>query len=307
MRNNKKLIVALTGAVLFGLVAVALVTRYLANAQAYTKSLNNVVIAKQSIPVGTKITAEMLDATAIPNGSMPDGAFKDVAKVVGRVAIIPIGMREPLTDTKLAPEGAAGGLPAVIPEGYRAMTVKVDDVVGLSGFALPGSFVDVVCVITPADQQGGANPISKIILQNIKVLASGSKIDQPQNEREPSPGVKAVTLQVTPEQAERLALATNEGKLQLVMRNYGDQADTQTRGVNKASLLSGESYVPPPAAPKVEAPKAAAQPAPMRRQPIRYVEPREEKRPAPAPAAPVAPRDSVEMIEGAKKKNVEFP
>ena len=305
MRNNRKLIIALTGAVLFGMVAVALVTRYLANAQAYTKSLNNVVIAKVPIPVGTKITAEHLGTASIPNGSMPDGAFKDIDKVAGRVAIIPIGLREPVTDTKLAPEGTAGGLSAVIPEGYRAMTVKVNDVVGLSGFVMPGSFVDVVCVITPADQQSNGGPVSKIVLQNIKVLASGGDIDRPKDESEPN-SVKAVTLQVTPEQAEKLALAVNEGKLQLVMRNYGDQDDAQTRGVNKGTLLNGDSYVPPPA-PKVEAPRAPApaQPAPVRRQPIKYVAPPAEK-PAPPPA-PVAPRDSVEVIEGTKRKNVEFP
>ena len=303
MRNNKKLIIALTGAVLFGVVAVTLVTRYIANAQAYTKSLNNVVIARAPIAVGTKITAEHLGTASIPNGSMPEGAFKEPEKIVGRVAIIPIGLREPVTNTKLAPEGTAGGLSAVIPEGYRAMTVKVNDVVGLSGFVMPGSFVDVVCVITPPDQQSSGNPISKIILQNIKVLASGSEIDRPKDEREPN-SVKAVTLQVTPEQAEKLALAVNEGKLQLVMRNYGDQDDAQTRGVNKGTLLNGDSYVPPPA-PKAEAPKAPA-PAPVvRREPVRYVAPREEK-PAPPPA-PAPPRDSVEVIEGTKRKNVEFP
>ena len=304
MRNNKKLIIALTGAVLFGIVAVTLVTRYVANAQAYTKSLNNVVIAKVPIAVGTKITAEHLGTASIPNGSMPEGAFKESEKVVGRVAVIPIGLREPVTDTKLAPEGTAGGLSAVIPEGYRAMTVKVNDVVGLSGFVMPGSFVDVVCVITPADQQSNGNPISKIILQNIKVLASGTEIDRPKDEREAN-SVKAVTLQVTPEQAEKLALAVNEGKLQLVMRNYGDQDDAQTRGVNKGTLLNGDSYVPPPA-PKAEAPKAPAPAQPVvRREPVRYVAPREEK-PAPPPA-PAAPRDSVEVIEGTKRKNVEFP
>src|SRR5688500_7515459 len=98
MRSNKKLIIALTGAVLFGMVAVALVTRYLANAQAYTKSLHNVVVAKVPIPVGTKITAEHLGTTSIPNGSMPDGAFQKLDKVVGRVAIMPVGVREPITD-----------------------------------------------------------------------------------------------------------------------------------------------------------------------------------------------------------------
>ena len=110
------------------------------------------------------------------------------------------------------------------------MTVKVDDVVGVSGFIMPGSFVDIVVVVTPLSQAGAANgPISKIVLQNIKVLASGAKIDSPENQRQPSE-VRAVTVQVTPEQAEKLVLAANEGKLQLVMRNYSDQEDTQSIG-----------------------------------------------------------------------------
>jgi pilus assembly protein CpaB len=305
MRNNKKLIIAMTGAIIFGMVAVMLVTQYLANAQAYAKSLNDVVVAKMPIPIGTKITADLLTTASIPVGSMPEGAFNQVEKVAGRVAVIPIGLREPITDVKLAPEGVGGGLSAVIPEGYRAMTVKVDDVVGLSGFVMSGSFVDVVCVITPPSQQSGADPVSKIILQNIKVLASGVNLDRPKDEREAS-SVKAVTLQVTPEQAEKLALAVNEGKLQLVMRNYVDQNDAQTRGANKGTLHNGDSYVPPPAA-RVEEPKPAApaQSAPVRRQPIRYVAPREEKA-APAPS-PAPRRDTVELLEGTKRKNVEFP
>ena len=109
------------------------------------------------------------------------------------------------------------------------MTVKVDDVVGISGFIMPGSFVDVVVTIDPREGGGMQDPISKIVLQNIKVLANGQNIDKPENEREAN-SVKAVTLQVTPEQAEKLALAATEGKLQLVMRNSdrpGRRADTR--------------------------------------------------------------------------------
>ena len=108
----------------------------------------------------------------------------------------------------------------MIPEGYRAMTVKVDDVVGISGFIMPGTLVDVVVTITPDDRS--SDPISKIVLQNIKVLASGQNIDKPKNDREVERSIRAVTLQVTPEQAEKLALASSEGKLQLVMRNSVD-------------------------------------------------------------------------------------
>jgi len=218
-----------------------MVTRYLASVQQYTKDLNNVVVAKVEIPLGAKITVDQLGLTPIPNGSAPEGAFRKIEEAVGRVAITPIGVREPITNLKLAPEGVGAGLPAVIPEGYRAMTVKVDDVVGVSGFIMPGSYVDIVAVIVPVNQTAASQgPISKIVLQSIKVLASGARIDSPENQRTPS-DAKAVTLQVTPEQAEKLVLAANEGKLQLVMRNYTNQDDAQTNGANKGSLLTGDS------------------------------------------------------------------
>jgi pilus assembly protein CpaB len=300
--RNKRFIVALTGAIVCGLVGVMLVTRYLSSVKAFTKDLGNVVVAKQEIPLGEKITAEYLALAPIPNGSLPEGVFRRMDDVVGRVAITPIGARETITSMKLAPEGTGAGLSAVIPEGYRAMTVKVDDVVGVSGFIMPGSFVDVVAIIVPIGQQGveAQGPISKIVLQSIKVLASGPKIDSPENQREPT-SVKAVTLQVTPEQAEKLVLAANEGKLQLVMRNYGDQEDTKTKGANKATLLSGESYVPQPAAP---AEKAAPSTPVVKRAPAvtrAHVTVGQEK------VVPPPPRNSVELIEGNKRREVDMP
>lgn len=298
--RNKRFIIALTGAVLCGLVGVMLISRYLSSVQAFTKDLGNVVVAKTEIPLGEKITAEQLAMAPIPNGSAPEGVFRKMDDVVGRVAITPIGVRETITNMKLAPAGTGGGLSAVIPEGYRAMTVKVDDVVGVSGFIMPGSFVDVVAIIVPNAQQGieGQGPISKIVLQSIKVLASGPKIDSPENQREPTT-VKAVTLQVTPEQAEKLVLAANEGKLQLVMRNYGDQEESQTKGASKNSLLSGESFAAPPPRSQQTA-QPLKPPAQARR--VSVPLPKEEK-----PAAQPVSRNFVELIEGAKRREVDIP
>lgn len=304
--RNKRLVFVLCGAVVFGLVAAVSVSRYLSSAQAYTKDLNSVVVAKVGIQPGEKIIAEQLEVVQFPRTAVPDGVFESADKLVGRVAVVNVAAREPITDFKLAPEGSAGGLSAMIPEGYRAMTVKVDDVVGVSGFVMPGALVDVVVVINPVDTGGPQNPISKIVLQNIKVLASGPKIDQPKNEREPT-AVTAVTLQVTPEQAEKLVLASNEGKLQLVMRNYGDQEDSNTPGANKNSLMSGETMAAPPP-PTAEQPKPSA-PRPAARPRERYYIPREERPAAPvavATPAPPPPRRTVEMLEGAKKTKVEL-
>ncbi|HEY6231645.1 MAG TPA: Flp pilus assembly protein CpaB [Pyrinomonadaceae bacterium] len=295
--RNKRFFIVLAGALLFGLLAAISVTRYLSSAQAYSRNLNRVAVAKVAIPLGTKIIPEQIMVVQFPPESTPDGAFDTVEKLAGRVAVMNIAPREPITEARLAPEGTAGGLSAVIPEGYRAMTVKVDDVVGISGFVMPGTLVDVVVVIDPAEKAGMQDPISKIVLQNIKVLANGQNIDKPADQREAN-SVKAVTLLVTPEQAEKLALASSEGKLQLVMRNSIDQGDQQTMGINKRGLLGGERAqpVPEPGSLKSE------QPAPLpKARPVRS-----EPKPV-APPAPAPPKASVEMIEGAKKRNVDFP
>jgi len=299
--RNKRFLIVLTGALLFGLLAALTVSRYLSNAQAYSKNLSPIAVAKVAIPLGTKIIPEQLTVVQFPKDAMPDGAFTSVDKLAGRVAVVNIPVREPVTESKLAPEGTAGGLSAVIPEGYRAMTVKVDDVVGISGFVMPGTLVDVVVVIDPEEKGAQAQgPISKIVLQNIKVLANGQNIDKPENQRDAN-SVKAVTLQVTPEQAEKLALASSEGRLQLVMRNSIDQGDEQTTGVDKRTLLGGERAVPAPEPGSLKSeqpPRQDSRPAPRR------LRAQVEAKPATAPAPP---RASVEMIEGAKKRSVDFP
>ena len=297
--RNKRFFIVLVGALIFGVLAAISVSRYLSSAQAYTKNLSKVAVAKVQIPLGTKIIAEQVTVVQFPKESTPDGTFESPDKLVGRVAVMNIPAREPITESRLAPEGTAAGLSAVIPEGYRAMTVKVDDAAGISGFIMPGAFVDVVVVIDPREGSGMQDPISKIVLQNIKVLANGQNIDKPENQREAN-SVKAVTLQVTPEQAEKLALASNEGKLQLVMRNQIDQGDEQTKGVNKRELITGSDRAmpaPEPGSMKSEQPKDT--------RPVRRVRVPAEPKAAPAPE--VKPRTQVEMIEGAKKRSVEFP
>jgi pilus assembly protein CpaB len=298
--RNKRFFFVLAGALIFGLLAAVSVSRYLSSAQAYTKDLHRIAVAKVAIPVGTKITPDQITMVQFPKDSMPDGTFEAAEKLTDRVAVVNIAAREPITETRLAPQGTAGGLSAIIPEGYRAMTVKVDDVVGISGFIMPGTLVDVVVVIRP-DDSSAQGPISKIVLQNIKVLANGQNIDKPDNERDAN-SVKVATLLVTPEQAEKLALASSEGKLQLVMRNSIDQGDEQTKGENKRSLLTGEraAPAPEPGSLKSEQPKPVVKSIPVRPRV------RAEVKPAPA-AAPQTPRASVEMIEGAKRRNVDFP
>src|SRR5215813_13099704 len=262
--RNKRLIIAIAAAVVFGLIAAVSVSRYLAKAQAYTKNLNNVVVAKVDIPIGTRIIEEYLTVAQLPRSAAPDGTFVKVDdNLIGRVAVTRIAAREPITENRLAPLGSAAGLSSVIPEGYRAMNVRVDDVVGISGFIMPGALVDIVVVIEPPDSDKQKERVSKIVLQNIKVLANGANLDKPKNEKEVD-RVKTVTLQVTPEQAEKLALASSEGRLQLVMRNSIDQNDEVTSGATKKTLLDGERALPlPDAGPTKEvktAPRQSAAP-----------------------------------------------
>jgi len=299
--RNKRFFIVLVGALIFGVLAAVSVSKYLSSAQAYSKNLNKIAVAKVAIPIGSKIIPEQIMVVQFPKESTPDGAFEAPEKLAGRVAVTNIAAREPITESRLAPEGTAAGLSAIIPEGYRAMTVKVDDAAGISGFIQPGTLVDVVVVIDPREGSGMQDPISKIVLQNIKVLANGQNIDKPKDEREAN-SVKAVTLQVTPEQAEKLALASSEGKLQLVMRSQIDQGDEQTPGVNKRQLLNGDraTPAPEPGSLKSEQPKTDSRP-------VRRVSVAPKPVAATAPAPQPTPRASVEMIEGAKKRSVEFP
>ena len=305
--RNKRLLIALFAAVAFGLIAAVSVSRYLQNANLYTKNLSNVVVAKVEIPIGSRIVAEQLAVAQFPRTVTPEGTFATIdEKLLGRVAVTRISPREPVTEARLAAVGMAGGLASVIPDGFRAMTVKVDDVVGISGFIMPGTLVDIVVTIIPPDNSKGRERVSKIVLQNIKVLVSGQNIDKPKNEKE-TERVRAVTLQVTPEQAEKLALASSEGRLQLVMRNSVDQSDEQTPGANKATLLAGEKALPipePGLGPKEE--KTRTTTTVMRRPKTRIV-PVANPAPASSAQAPPPPRPTIEVIKGAKKENVDFP
>ncbi len=307
--RNKRLLFVLGSAVVFGLLAAVSVSRYLSDAQASARNMNNVVVAKVDIPLGTKIEAEQLQTVQFPANAIPEGTFAEAPKLVGRVAVVGIAAREPVTDFKLAPEGSQGGISAVIPAGYRAMTVKVDDVIGVAGFLQPGTMVDVLTVIDPPGNNISSNPISKIVLQNVKVLASGQNLDKPKDERE-ADAVKAVTLQVTPEQAEKLALASTEGKLRLMLRNMIDQDDEQTQGADKQSLLGGERATTPPPPGSLKSEQTQPAPQPVRRAPrpqfparVSQAAPAE----APKPQPPPPPRPNVEMIQGTKRSTVEFP
>jgi pilus assembly protein CpaB len=261
-----------------GLAAVVLAARWLS--EQASGSSRQLVVAARSVELGQPLNASLVELVPWPTSVVPDGAFTSLAEVEGRVATAQVQRGELILETRLAPIGTKGGLSAVIPDGKRAITVKVNEVVGVAGFALPGNYVDVM-VNTQDDNQ---RPISKIVLERILVLAVAQEAGR--DDTKPKV-VNAVTLEVEPSQAERLDLARSVGTLSLVLRNQIDVNATVTRGIRKNDLLGQPSATPP------EAPKAAA--APVRRV-ARAPAPVAAPAPAPVPAAPV-----VEVIRGVQR------
>ncbi len=218
-----------------GLGVVVLASRWVS--QQATVASSKIVVAAQDIDLGTPLTPQMLKVADWPKGSVPAGATEDIKTLDTRVVKTSLLRGEPVLESKLAPLGATGGLSAVIKEGNRAMTVRVNDVVGVAGFALPGNYVDIV--VNTEDESVKADnvnkSISKIVLEHILVLA----VAQEQNRDETKPiVVNAVTLEVTPEQAEKLDLARSVGSLSLVLRNQIDTSVVTTTGSTKKDLLN---------------------------------------------------------------------
>jgi pilus assembly protein CpaB len=238
--KNKRALVVMAVAILFGLTAVVLASRWLLLQP--STSAGHIVVAATDINLGQRLTSDMLKLTDWPADSMPKGAFTDPQKLVGRVLKNSVLAGEPVSETKLAPAGTLGGLSALISEGKRAITVRVNDVIGVAGFTLPGNYVDII-VSTEKDagpEQGAREQsISKIVLERILVLAVAQEVNR--DETKPRV-VNAVTLEVTPEQAEALDLARSVGTLSLALRNQVDPQSAQTTGATKLTLL-------PPAAP----------------------------------------------------------
>ena len=175
-----------------------------------------VVVAAADLSLGTELKKEDLAVVNFPKGSAPEGTFERVQDVIGRGLIVSMVKNEPLLPGKLASKEAGAGLPPIIPEGMRAVSVRVNEVIGVAGYVLPGTHVDVVATASPTSRTEDAT--SKLILSNVQVLTAGTRLEQDQDKGKPMQ-VTVVTLLVYPDQAERLALASTEGKIQLALRN----------------------------------------------------------------------------------------
>ncbi|WP_321861378.1 Flp pilus assembly protein CpaB [Burkholderia cenocepacia] len=272
--KNSRAVMMLVVAMIAGLAAVVFASHWLM--QTSTSSVTSVAVATTDLNLGEPLGPNQIHLVSWPSGSVPTGAFTDTKALEGRVVRTSLARGEPVIETKLAPVGTKGGLSAVIADGSRAITVRVNDVVGVAGFALPGNYVDVI--VNTQEQQGKTDgqSISKIVLEHILVLAVAQQVSR--DDTAPKV-VNAVTLEVTPDQAERLDLARSVGTLSLVLRNQVDQKTLTTGGATKLTLLGKE-------------PVPEALPAPVHARPIRMH--------VASHAAPEARRDCVGVLTGVK-------
>jgi pilus assembly protein CpaB len=229
-----------------------------------------VVVAKTPIDPTSLLSAVQLKTEVWHQETPPQGSFKNLEQVVGRVTVTSILPGELITENKLAPKGTVPGITALLSPNQRAMTVKVDEASGVAGFLTPGNRVDVVVVVDKGEFD--KDPIAKLLFQNLKVLGTGQKLENRPGDKPQI--VPTVTLEVTPEQGERLALAAQEGRISLVLRGQGDQQLVETLGAD-TSMLFGK-------------PKKAISPAP----------------PAAVTVAP--PVRAVEIIRGLERTPVTF-
>lgn len=240
----------------------------------------SIAVAARALPIGARLTAADIKMVEWPTASPIAGAITKVDDAVNRGLMASVVENEPFTGGKLAAPGAGAGLPAKIASGMRAISVKVDDVVGVAGFAVPGAHVDVVVSITQREQS-----IARVVVSNVEVLAAGTRNEQAQSVVTRQSPDSVVTLLVTPGDAERISLAASTGRITLTLRNPLDTTATDTSGTKVAALLGQPEAPPPaPAAVRSAAPRVVRAPAP-------------DTPPPPPPPAPY----TVETIRAAKR------
>ena len=216
-----------------------------------------VVVAAKDIVAGSILETDLLKTVPWPQDLTVTGALSDTEALKGRVVRYPLAPGEVILENKLAPRGTPGGLAGIIENNKRAVTVKVDEASGVAGFINPGNHVDVM--VTMARNEYKEDPITQAVLQNLKVLGKGQDIEQPKNGEKPQI-VPTVTLEVDPDQGERLALAAKEGQITLALRGWTETKLPATGGVKISSLLPGAKKTEP----AFEAPIDSPPPAPKK-------------------------------------------
>lgn len=250
----------------------------------------SVAVAAADLSRGAVLTKGMMKVAPFLKASLPDNYFSDPAMLMGRVLTSPVKTNEPIFETALAPTSIkAGGVAAVITPKKRAIAVRVDKTIGVSGFIHPGNRVDVLVTLAAGKIPA---PLTKTVLENILVLAAGPETETKGKEEKPS-NVDVITIEVTPEEAEKVALAAAEGRLQLALRNFSDTADVMTNGTTIPTLLASYSHSP-----------AKATKADTRKVAVKRVVGTEKQ--APTPAIEKPPAFIVELIKGTKTSEVKF-
>lgn len=273
---NRRLLMILFTAFVIASISTFVVWRMVGTRMNFQKpqSSSSVIAATKDVKIGMILAPEDLTTMQLV-GQPPPGAILDKKNALGRGVISNIYAGEPVLENRLAPVGSGGGLAAIIKEGYRACAIKVDEVVGVAGFVTPGMHVDVLISGVPPNQGNNQETQTRTILQNIEVISAGTDI---QKDAEGKPQqVQVVNLQVTPEQAQILALASNQMKIQLVLRN---PLDTTVTPVQETAMINLFGGVKPPSAAPSKGPK----------------------KPRPAAASPY----TITVINGAQKSEEKF-
>ncbi len=287
--NRLRLLATLALAVALGLAASFLVYQKLRQSAVRAAGANHpVVVATRNLEIGAKLDTADLKVVDWAAGSAPEGSFSKVGDAIGRAVLYPTFSGEIVLEAKLAAAGAGAGLPAVIPEGMRAVSIRVDDVVAVAGFVGPGTHVDVLLTGDPNGGRSGDGSLTRTILENVQVLAAGQKI-QP-DEQGKAEKVNVVTLLCTPEDAAKLTLAASDGRIQLVLRNPTDTLKIETQTLVARPTLYGK------AAPATSQPVVRARPKPAA--PAPPVEP---------PPPPPPTTAFIQVITGGKIAKVEVP
>jgi len=282
---DRRLLTVLGMSVVLALVVAAIFYQVSSHASAKTPvaNLRDVVVAVELLPLGVSIKPNHVKTVKIPIEMVPKTAFGKVDDVLDRSVISAIMPDEALLEGRLAPRGSGMGLAPIIPSGMRAMAVRVNELIGVAGFILPGMRVDVL--VTGRPPAGALTDVTTTVLQNITVLSANQQM-QPDN-RGQAINATVVNVLVTPEQAEILTLAGNEGRIALVLRNATDQKIETVKGHDTSELYTGFRKAPPAPGPRV----ARAAPKPVVAAPP----------PPPPPPAPVNVPEEIIMIRGREK------
>lgn len=277
--NRNRLMVGLAFAIVAAFLLSAFVYREFKQASARPRAveMQEIVVAARALPLGTRLDGTNLRTIPWAAGEPVRGMCTRIQDCTNRALITDVAQNEPILESKLAPVEAGAGLSAAIPQGMRALSVAVNDVVGVAGFVTPGTTVDVLVTgpITGSNQRGETGNITRTILEDVRVLAAGQRVEQDRDGKPQT--VPVITLLVTPEDASKLAMASTEGKIQLALRNTIDTQISDPPAVLQTALFAPAA--PPAVERRVVARKPSAAPTPY----------------------------TVEVITGTKRETKEFP